>query len=182
METQVPKLSGWCRAIDAVNAWLGRAVSVLVVAVTLIGAANAVLRYLGRFAGQSLSSNAWLEFQWYLFALVFLLGAAVTLRDDAHVRVDVFLHRLSPRGRAWVNLLGTLLFLIPFCVMMLWVSWNPVWNSWSIREGSPDPGGLPRWPIKAMIPVAFLLLMAQGLVTAARAWAVVRDPNAGGAS
>jgi TRAP-type mannitol/chloroaromatic compound transport system permease small subunit len=147
---------------------LGRVVRWLVLAIVLIGSLNAVARYLGRFVGFNLSSNLWLELQWYLFSLMFLLGAAYTLHHDEHVRVDVFIQRLSPRGRAWVNLAGTLLFLIPFCILMIWTSWFPVRNSWKILEMSPDPGGLPRYPIKTAIPVAFLLVLAVGCAQAVR--------------
>lgn len=177
MEGRKPAGAHLWAFIDSINTVLGRAVSVLVVIVALIGGGNAVLRYIGRFTGTSLSSNAWLELQWYLFALVFLLGAAVTLREDAHVRVDVLFHRLSAKHRAWIDLVGNVLFLIPFCLLMIWTAWNPVRNSWAIWEMSPDPGGLPRWPIKTALPIAFLLLFAQGLANTARAIAVLRKPE-----
>lgn len=166
--------------MDAVNAVVGRATNVLLLGVVLLAAGNAILRYTGRFTGLSLSSNAWLELQWYLFALVFLFGASATLRDDAHVRVDVVFHRLSPRRRAWINLVGLVLFLIPFCLLMIWASWNPVRNSWAIWEQSPDPGGLPRWPIKTAVPVAFLLLGLQGIASAVRSLALLRRPRGDG--
>jgi TRAP-type mannitol/chloroaromatic compound transport system permease small subunit len=129
----------------------------------LIGAYNAVARYLDRFTGWGLSSNTYIELQWYLFSLVFLLGAAYTLKHDSHVRVDVLYGRLSARNKAWVNLLGVVLFLFPFCLLMLIMSWSSVQNSWSVMEMSPDPGGLPRYPIKTVIPIAFILLMFQGV-------------------
>lgn len=109
-----------------------------------------------------LSSNMFIELQWYLFSLVFLLGAAYTLKHNAHVRVDVLYTRLSARGKAWINLLGTVLFLIPFCVLMLWTSWPVIEDSWARLEGSPDPGGLPRYPLLTAIPLAFILLILQG--------------------
>ncbi len=153
----------WAHGIDTLNGWLGRLLCWLTLAMVLIGAYNAIARYLGRSLGLNLSSNAYLEFQWYLFSILFLLGSAYTLRQNAHVRVDVLFGRLSERAQAWVNLAGTILFLIPFCVVMLWVSWPPVRNSWQILEMSPDPGGLPRYPIKTVIPIAFLLILAQGI-------------------
>ena len=165
----------WLRAIDCVSVAVGRATAWLVIVVTVIGAVNALLRYTGRFTGLALSSNAWLELQWYLFALIFLFGAAVTLRDDAHVRVDVLFGRLSARRRAWIDLVGTVLFLIPFCVLMIWSAWGPVHNSWAIWEKSPDPGGLPRWPIKSVVPVAFVLLLLQALANGARIVAKLRE-------
>ncbi|SHK86984.1 TRAP transporter small permease subunit [Rhodothermus profundi] len=151
------------RAIDRLNLWVGRLVYWLVLFMVLVGAYNAVVRYLDRYTGIGLSSNFYIELQWYLFSLVFLLGAAYTLQRDAHVRVDVFYGRLAPRARAWINLLGTVLFLLPFCGLVLWVSWGWVVNSWVVREVSPDPGGLPRYPLKAMLPVAFVLLALQGV-------------------
>ena len=155
--------------IDQVSEWLGRAVAWLTLVMILIGAFNAIVRYLGRYIGWNLSSNAYLELQWYLFSLIFLLGASHTLRRDAHVRVDVIYGRLSGRAKAWIDLIGTLVFLIPFSVFGLWVSWPSVRNSWRIFEGSPDPGGLPRYPIKTVILIAFALLIAQGVSEAIKA-------------
>ena len=154
------KLKRW---IDRLNRAVGRGASWLVLLMVLVGAGNAVARYLGRFIGMNLSSNAYLEAQWYLFSLVFLLGAAYTLQRDDHVRVDVLYSRLSGRARAWIDAVGTVVFLIPFCIFCLWVSWPSIRNSWHVLEGSPDPGGLPRYPIKTVILVAFVLLILQGV-------------------
>ena len=151
------------RRIDQLSAFIGRSTSWLAVLMIGIGAANAVLRYLSRDLGIHMGGNAALEAQWYLFSLLFLLGAAWTLERDAHVRVDVLYGRASPRTRAIINLLGSLLFLLPFCVFALVVSGPTVWNSWEVRELSQDPGGLPRYPIKAAILVSFVLLGVQGL-------------------
>lgn len=153
---------------------LGRVVAWLVLAMILVGAFNAVGRYLGRFTGLRLSSNAYLEAQWYLFSLVFLLGAGYTLRRNAHVRVDVIYGRLSERTQAWINLLGSLFFLIPFCLFAIWMSWPAVRDSWAVHEVSPDPGGLPRYPIKTMIPIAFALLGLQGVAEALDCWRFLR--------
>ena len=171
------------RGIDALNGWVGRAVRWLTLAMVLVGAFNAVARYTDPYTGLGLSSNAYIEGQWYLFSLVFLLGAAYALRENAHVRVDVLYERLSPRGRAWVNLLGTLLFLVPFCVVMLVVTWPAVQTSWALLEQSPDPGGLPRYPIKTVVLVAFGLLLLQGASMAIKQVAVLRgalSPEAAG--
>lgn len=151
------------RAIDRLTGWIGRGVAWLTLAMVLIGAFNAVARYAGRFLGVSLSSNAWIELQWYLFSVIFLLGAAYTLREDAHVRVDVLFAQFSERLQAWINILGVLLLLLPFSVFMLWVSLPAVRNSWRIREGSPDPGGLARWPLKTLVLLCFGLLLLQGI-------------------
>ncbi|MGH7447288.1 MAG: TRAP transporter small permease subunit [Longimicrobiales bacterium] len=150
-------------AIDRVTGGIGRAASWLALVMILIGAFNAVARYLGRYIGINLSSNAYLELQWYLFSMLFLLGAAWTLRDDAHVRVDVLYARLSPRAQSVINILGTVLLLVPFSVFVIWVSTPVIRSSWTIREGSPDPGGLPRYPLKALILVCFALLLLQAV-------------------
>lgn len=162
-------------AIDRMNDGIGTAVTWLSLLMIGFGAYNAVARYATRFAGLSLSSNALNELQWYLFSVIFLLGAAWGLRHDVHVRVDVLYARRSRRTQAWIDLLGTVLFLIPFCVMMLWVSWPAVARSFAIREVSPDPGGLPRWPIKGLLIVSFVLLLLQGLAVIVRQVDVIRS-------
>ncbi len=150
-------------AIDRLNDRIGSAIQWLALVTVVIGAFNAIARYAGRYTGVSLSSNAYLDLQWYLFSLIFLMGAAYGLNHDYHVRVDVLYSRLGRRARAWIDLVGSVLFLVPFAALMLWVSWGPVYRSWAILEASPDPGGLPRYPIKAVILVAFFLLLLQAL-------------------
>lgn len=162
------------QGIDRFNAQVGRLTGLLALLMVLLGAYNTVARYLGRWMGGSLSSNAYIELQWYLFSLIFLLGAANTFRVGAHVRVDVFYSRLSERGRTWLDLVGNVLMLLPFCLFGLWVSWPSVVNSWQVREISPDPGGLARYPIKAMMLVAFTLLILQGLADIVRKIAILR--------
>lgn len=164
----------FARKIDRLNGWIGRAVYWLALIMVLVGSFNAVARYLGRYIGMNLSSNAYIELQWYMFSLIFLLAAAYTLKHDAHVRVDVFYGRLSERGQAWIDLLGTFLFLIPFSIFGIWVSWPAVRNSWATLEASADPGGLPRYPLKTMIPIAFGLLILQGVAEAIRRIALLR--------
>lgn len=151
------------RGIDRLSDLVGRATAWLAALMIFIGAANAVLRYLSRDLGIHMGGNAALEAQWYLFSLMFLLGAAWTLQQNAHVRVDVLYGRLTPRKRAIIDLLGGILFLLPFCIFALTVSGPTVWNSWEVREISQDPGGLPRYPIKAVILVGFVLLALQGV-------------------
>ncbi len=167
----------FAKAMDRLTEGLGRAVSWLALVMVLIGAYNAVVRYLGRFAGWNLSSNLYLELQWYLFSLLFLLAAGYGLKQDSHVRVDVLFARLSARARSWVNILGTVLLLLPFSVFALWVSWPSVRNSWVIREVSPDPGGLPRYPLKAVILLCFVLLVLQGLAELIKEVARLRSPS-----
>lgn len=159
--------------IDWLNEKIGQLVYWLGLVMVLVGVYNASARYLGRYIGQNLSSNAYLELQWYLFGGVFMLGAAYALRHDVHVRVDIFYARLSPRAKAWVDLFGTLLFLLPFCALVLYMSWDWVAFSWKIHEMSSNPQGLPRYPIKTVIPVAFVLLFLQGISQLIKAIAVV---------
>ncbi|MGQ4649730.1 TRAP transporter small permease subunit [Lyngbya aestuarii] len=160
------------RIIDAFNEWVGRLTDWLVLLMVLLGVWNVIGRYLGRFLGQNLTSNALIEAQWYLFDLIFLWGAAYALKHNEHVRVDVFYKNLSYKKRAIANLIGTLLFLIPFCLMVIYFSWDSILNSWKVLENSPDPGGLPRYPIKSMIIVSFGLLMLQGISEAIKNWAI----------
>ena len=148
---------------ESISERIGRIVGWLTLAMVVIGAFNAVARYAGKSIGLNLSSNAYIEGQWYLFSLIFLLGAAHTLQRDQHVRVDVLYGRLSKRAQAKIDLAGTLLFLIPFCIFGLVVCLPTVKNSWSVLEVSPDPGGLPRYPIKTMMLVCFGLLLLQSL-------------------
>jgi TRAP-type mannitol/chloroaromatic compound transport system permease small subunit len=161
------------RVADALG-WL---VGWLVLAMVLVGAFNAVARYLSRMVGVVFLSNGLVDLQWYLFSLVFLLGASYALRRDAHVRVDVLYSRLSVRGKAVVNLLGTLLFLVPFCIYGLVFCWPSVRNSVAVWEQSPDAGGLARWPIKASLLVGFALLLLQGVAQALKHLADVVDPD-----
>lgn len=165
-------------AIDRFTGSIGKLVSWLVVLMVLLSAFNAVARYLGRYLGQNLSSNAYLEAQWYLFSLVFLLGAAYTLQKDAHVRVDVLFARFPVRVRRWINIVGTLLLLAPFSVFVLWTSWPVIRNSWVIHETSPDPGGLPRWPLKPFILICFVLLLIQGVSELMKEIKALRTPDA----
>jgi len=146
------------RLIDALNERVGRAAMWLVLAATLISSGNAIMRY-----GFDRSSNAWLEIQWYLFALIFLLGAGYTLKHNGHVRIDILYGRFSPRLQAWVDLVGGLLFLLPLCGLMIWMGWDGFAASWAVNETSPDAGGLSRWPIKLAIPLGFALLWLQGV-------------------
>lgn len=146
------------RAIDRLNEGIGRFVLWLVLAASLVSAFNAVSRYL-----LGISSNAMLEIQWYMFALIFLLAAGYTLRHDGHVRIDILYGRLTPRVRAVIDIAGTLLFLLPMSLLILWLSLPMVAESIRINEMSPDAGGLLRWPIKLAIPAGFALLSLQGV-------------------
>lgn len=164
----------YAQAIEGLNERLGALVGWLTLAMVLIGSYNTVGRFLSRAAGHNLASNALIELQWYLFSLVFLLGAAYTLRRDAHVRVDVIYSQVSRKVRLWIDLVGTVIFLLPFSIFLFWVSLPSVISSWKVWEGSPDPGGLPRYPIKSMILVACVLLILQGIAMLGRQIAELR--------
>ncbi|MCC7547257.1 MAG: TRAP transporter small permease subunit [Burkholderiales bacterium] len=145
-------------AFDAANLRLGRAVGVLILVMTLVSAFNALSRKLF-----SISSNAFLEAQWYLFSAVFLLAAGYTLLRNSHVRVDVLHVHLPVRARLWIELLGTALFLIPFALLVVRYGWPYFLDSVANREISLNAGGLAVWPVKLLIPLGFLLLLLQGL-------------------
>jgi TRAP-type mannitol/chloroaromatic compound transport system permease small subunit len=166
--------------IDAVMRSLGAVLSWLVLATIAAGFYNVVARYIGRLVGMQLSSNRLIELQWYLFSITFLLSFPYILQQGANVRVDFLDVRWSDRRKAMIGFWGTVLFLIPFCVLGLWVTVNPVLQSWGLLpdgtwgnwEVSPDANGLPRAPIKAMVLVAFGLLLVQGVAQAIKYWAV----------
>ncbi|MEO1177999.1 MAG: TRAP transporter small permease subunit [Pseudomonadota bacterium] len=153
-----------CSGIDAFNTFIGHAMRWAILAAVLISAGNAVMRRVF-----SMSSNGWLEVQWYLFGAVFLLGAAYTLKRDEHVRIDFLSSRMTPRGFVRMTLFGHLLFLLPFCVVMLWLSIPWAMSSLISGEASANAGGLPLWPAKFAVPVGFALLTLQALAEALRA-------------
>ena len=146
------------RVIDAVNDRFGIAATWLVLLSVLISAGNAASRY-----ALSLSSNAWLEVQWYMFAAMVFFGAPFVLKVNEHVRVDVFYSALSERARIWIDIAGSVLFLLPFCAIFVYFTWPWFLESWRINEGPSNAGGLIRWPVKLVLPVGFALLALQGL-------------------
>lgn len=149
----------------------------LVLAMTLLIGYDVTMRYVFHSGSVALQ-----ELEWHLFAVVFLIGAAYTLKHDEHVRVDVIYHgrRMNDQRRAWVNLLGTALFLLPFCILVISSALPFVENSYQIGETSPDPGGLThRYLLKAAIPVGFSLLMLQGIATIIRSLQTIFSPLPG---
>lgn len=143
------------RRIDRLNESLGRPVAWLILVAVII----AVLTAFARKAGTG--SNAFIEVQWYLFAAIFLLGAGHTLKRNEHVRIDVLAQRFSARTRAAIDLAGHLLFLLPLCLLLIWLGTENAWTAWRTQEMSADAGGLPRWPVLALIPAGFFLLGLQ---------------------
>lgn len=147
------------RFIDTINEWVGRGVAWVTLALVLVIFTDVVMRYL--FNTSFVFTQ---ELEWHLFGFIFLIGAGYTLLHDGHVRVDIIYQRQGYRGRAWINLMGVILFLIPGCLMVIITSWKFVLNSLLILEGSPDPGGIPlRFIVKGCIPAGFALLLLQGL-------------------
>lgn len=145
------------KILDSINEWTGRTTAWLTSILVVFMCYDVIMRYL--FS----QTAVWIaELEWHMFALIFLLGAAYTLKDDKHVRVDVFYTNFSPKKQAWVNLVGTLVFLIPFCLIVIFTSFSYAEKSWAIGESSPDPGGLPaRYLIKSAITLGFVLLLLQ---------------------
>lgn len=149
------KLSHW---IDVLNEKVGNIAAWLVLLACLVSAGNASIRYLF-----SNSSNAWLEIQWYMFSGIFLLGAAITLKKNEHVRVDIIYANLTDRGRLWVDALGMTFFLLPAMIVLTKMTWPFFLDAWLTNESSGNAGGLVRWPVKLLLPVGFLLVALQGL-------------------
>ncbi len=155
--------------IDEDSARIGRWVSWLIVAAAVISAGNAVIRKVF-----DVSSNAWLELQWWLFAIVFLLAAPWTLAVNEHIRIDIVNSRFSQRWRNAVEVIGHVFFLLPTAAVILFTSWAFFLTSYAQNEQSPNAGGLPQWPIKALIPIAFALLFVQGLSELIKRIAIIR--------
>lgn len=146
------------RGIDRLNESCGRLFMLLVLVAVLISAGNAITRKLFH-----MSSNAFLEIQWYLFGAIFLMCSGYTLLKNDHVRIDVIISHLSKRTQAWIDIFGSLLFLLPLCAIVIDFSWPQVVKAWEINEMSADAGGLIRWPVLLLIPVGFSLLALQGV-------------------
>lgn len=171
------------RAIDRFTEQLGKLANWLILLTLGVGFYNVVARYIGRFIGVQLSSNVSIELQWYLFSIFFLLGFSYILKHGENVRVDFLYEKLTEKQQTLIDFLGTLLFLIPFCLIGLWVTFNPVlqsWGrlpdgSWGTWELSPDANGLPRAPIKTMIPIGLFFLLLQAISQAIKYLAVLID-------
>ncbi len=158
------------RVIDAVNDWFGTLAIWLVLFACAISTGNAISRYVF-----SESSNAWLEVQWYMFAGIVFLGAPHTLKLNEHVRVDVIYSALPERARIWIDIIGGIFFLLPFCGVLLYFSWPWFLDSWRIGEMSSNAGGLIRWPVKLMLPLGFALLALQGISELIKRVAALND-------
>lgn len=146
------------RLIDALTERIGKSIIWLVLIVTLISSGNAIMRYTINY-----SSNAFLEIQWYLFAMIFLLGAGYTLMKNEHVRIDLIAGKLSPRGQTWIDIFGIIFFLMPMAIAIMWMSWPIFLLAFQNHEQSSNAGGLTVWPARLMVPVGFFLLVMQGV-------------------
>lgn len=145
--------------IDRLNQLLGKIAGIMILLSCVVSATNALLRY-----GLDISNNWPLELQWYLFSAAVMLGASYTLKRNEHVRVDLIYSQLSDRGRLYTDLFGLILFLMPACILFTWLSWTTLfYPSWLVSEHSLNAGGLPRYPIKLIVPLGFFMLSLQGL-------------------
>jgi len=162
--------------IDWLNERVGKGAFWLVLIMTVISAGNAVVRFTVNY-----SSNGLLEIQWYLFAAIFMLCSPYTLQKNEHVRIDVLSSKLSPRGLAVIDIIGTLFFLLPMVIVVLWLSLPLVADSFHINEMSANAGGLIRWPVKILLPIGFTLLALQGISELIKRIAflagMIDDPN-----
>lgn len=147
------------KAIDTINDSVGKTVSWICLLLVLIVCLDVFLSNAFRYANAAL-----FELQWHFFAIIFLLGAGYTLKEDKHVRVDVFYSQFSPTAKAWINFLGTLLLLLPFCLVLIHAGATFTENAWALRERSADPGGLGgRYLIKGTILLGAIFLLLQGI-------------------
>ncbi len=161
----------WADGFAEVTGWISKW---MVIPTVVMGFVNVLLRYIGRFVGVRLTNNGLIEAQWYLYSLIFLFGFAYILKHQINVRVDFWFSKLPKKRKAWIDFIGNLIGLIPFAIMGLWLSIPQVITSWQLNEQSPDPSGLPRAPIKTMIPVAFALLLIQAIAEMIKLVAILR--------
>lgn len=155
--------------IDAMNSRIGSIVKWAILAAVLISAGNAIIRKV-----LNTSSNAWLEAQWYLFGAVFMLGAAYTFLKNEHIRIDVVTSHFEKRTRDWIDVFGHIFFLVPFAFIMIWHGWPFFYRSFAISESSMNAGGLTVWPAKLLVPLGFVLLLAQGISELIKRIAILR--------
>ncbi len=149
---------GLSRLIDAMNERIAFVAEWMVLLSCLISAGNAFSRY-----AFNLSSNAWLEIQWYMFGAVVMLGTSYTLKKNEHVRVDIVYANVSTRRQIGIDIFGFILFMLPATMIMAYLCWPIFYNAWHMGEVSSNAGGLVRWPVKLLLPVGFFLLSLQGI-------------------
>ena len=166
------------RAIDRLNTWIGKHLAWLILAAVIVSSVNAVVRKVF-----DTSSNAWLELQWVLFSIVFLMCSPWTLLNNEHIRIDIVNNLLPKQLRNTIDVVGHALFLLPWCLIMVITSVPFFWRSWSIDEQSGNAGGLPQWPAKSLVMIGFTLLLLQALSELTKRLAIMRnlipDPHEG---
>ena len=159
--------------IDSCNERMGRFVSWIVVFLVAVVFIDVLMRYAANISFVFIQ-----ELEWHLFGFIFLMGAGYTLLYDQHVRVDIIYQKLSPKGRAWVNVLGCIVFLFPGALLIIYTSWDFAWESFVSMEGSPNPGGIPfRFIIKACIPLGYVMFLLQGLSMFIRNLNILIEPS-----
>ena len=166
------------RAVDRLNTWIGKHLAWLILAAVIVSSVNAVVRKVF-----DTSSNAWLELQWVLFSIVFLMCSPWTLLNNEHIRIDIVNNLLPKQLRNAIDVVGHALFLLPWCLIMVITSVPFFWRSWSIDEQSGNAGGLPQWPAKSLLMIGFALLLIQALSELTKRLAIMRnlipDPHEG---
>jgi len=155
--------------IDAINGQIGKKVAWLILAAVIVATVNAIVRKLF-----NISSNAWLELQWMLFGAVFLLCASWTLQVKEHIRIDIVNSMLPKKVQRWIDLIGHTLFLMPFCLLIVYHSWPFFIRSYEINEQSLSAGGLPQWPAKGLVVIGFVMLTFQGVSEIIKQVAIMR--------
>jgi TRAP-type mannitol/chloroaromatic compound transport system permease small subunit len=169
-------LLGLSRVIDRINEIIGKAMGLAILLAVLVSATNAIIR-----KTFNISSNSWLELQWYLFGAAFMLAAAYTLKQNEHIRIDIVYGAFSRRTQHWIDLLGHILFLMPFVVLMSWMMVPYAWRAFQNGDVSTNAGGLLIWPARAILALGFILLVFQGISEIIKKIAVMRgvidDPN-----
>lgn len=157
------------RVIDMINRQIGKKIAWLILVAVVVAAVNAVVRKVF-----NVSSNAWLELQWMLFGAVFLLCASWTLQVKEHIRIDIVNSLLPRRAQRWIDLIGHTLFLMPFCLLMVYHSWPFFTRSYAINEQSLSAGGLAQWPAKGLVVIGFVMLTVQGVSEIIKQVAIMR--------
>ncbi len=162
------------RFADRFSEWMGTISKYMVMITVLVGFTNVVLRYSGERLGFRFTNNGLIEAQWYLYSLIFLFGFGYILKHGVNVRVDFWFANQPKRTKAWIDFVGHLIALLPFCIIGIWISIPQVQTSWRLNEQSPDPSGLPRAPIKTMILVGLILLLIQAIAEVVKLVATLR--------
>lgn len=163
------------RWADRFSEWTGTVAKWIVIPTVAVGFVNVILRYTGAVIGQRLTSNAIIELQYYMYSVIFLVGFAYVLKHQINVRVDFWFANQARKRRVWIDFIGHWIALVPFCLIGIWVSVPQAARSIAVNEQSPDADGLARGPIKALLALAFVLLLIQALAEQIRLYAVLTD-------